>query len=98
MENLWKLFFVLILIVTIQSGHKYAHAATAQLHICDLNWLLFYMQEDRYFLQTLDEQLINPWKWVPHSSSHENKVHQCRHYEILLIGYKTVIKTYKQHH
>ena len=45
--NLMKILFVLVLILAVQSSHKFAHAMTAELswHVqnCDLAGLLFYI-------------------------------------------------------
>ena len=44
-EILWKIIFVLIIVLMIQTGRKFAHVMTAQLswhvQICDLIWWLF---------------------------------------------------------
>ena len=58
-----KLPFAIICILVIQSGHKLAHAMTAQLswHVqnCGLVLSLFLMLSDMYFHKILDDELKN---------------------------------------
>ena len=52
--NLVKIYFTLILILMIQSGHKFADVTTAKLswhlQICDLISLLFSMEKQKLYL------------------------------------------------
>ena len=61
--NLMKIFFLIIIILMIQSVHKFAHAMTAELswHVQNYDQItsLFFMQEQHVFLKDLNFEFIN---------------------------------------